>query len=188
MKKRNITREKIFQAAIQVIEERGLDSVTFPLIAEKLQIKTPSMYNHFKNIAVLKGGLSFYLYEKLNQQVHARIQGKSGKPAIKMFTMTIFEFAFAYPNTYPLLSDIIEITDKHTDSRGAEAYSETLRELLRAFTSDPDELLFFHRAIRSYVHGYISLNLKGFFKLSETENTYQNFEIFSEQMLQLLLR
>ncbi|STY34716.1 TetR/AcrR family transcriptional regulator [Listeria fleischmannii] len=48
MKKRNITQEKIFQAAILVIETEGLENLSFPLIAQKLEIKTPSMYNHFK--------------------------------------------------------------------------------------------------------------------------------------------
>ncbi|WP_223196431.1 TetR/AcrR family transcriptional regulator [Listeria fleischmannii] len=184
LKKRNITQEKIFQAAILVIETEGLENLSFPLIAQKLEIKTPSMYNHFKNKQDLKGALSLYLYDHLNTIMQKKLVGISGEEAITIFTMTIFDFAFTYPNTYPLLQEVTEVTKERNSMA---LYSNTLRSLLKDFASSDEDLLFKHRAVRSMLHGYISLKLKGFFKRGESDNPYTDFERFNTQMIHLIL-
>ncbi len=43
-------KKKIIQAAFSLADEIGRSQVTFTKIAERLGIKYPSLYNHFKNI------------------------------------------------------------------------------------------------------------------------------------------
>ena len=52
--KRNLTKEKIIKAAFILADEIGINQLTFPKLAEKLDIKYPSLYNHFNNMDDLK--------------------------------------------------------------------------------------------------------------------------------------
>ena len=52
--KRNLTKQKIIEVTFELADEIGLNKVTFQKIAEKLGIKYPSLYNHFKNMENLK--------------------------------------------------------------------------------------------------------------------------------------
>lgn len=53
VQKRNLTKEKIIEASFLLADEIGLNQITFQKIAEKLDIKYPSLYNHFANIEEL---------------------------------------------------------------------------------------------------------------------------------------
>ena len=85
VQKRNLTKEKIIEAAFLLADEIGLNQITFQKIAEKLDIKYPSLYNHFANIEDLKIKMTIYFLNNLNSTLMERLIGKSGETAIREF-------------------------------------------------------------------------------------------------------
>ena len=106
MQKRNLTKEKIIQVSFSLADEIGLNQLTFQKIAEKLNIKYPSLYNHFTNMNSLKTEMKVYLLNELNQKLMQRLIGKSGDEAIKEYANVYKEFAFENTTAYRLLMSI----------------------------------------------------------------------------------
>ena len=63
-------KEEIILAALELASENGLKSVSMTQIAEKVRIKAPSLYNHFKSKNEIIKAMYSYLRKKA-QQNHA---------------------------------------------------------------------------------------------------------------------
>ncbi len=60
-------KEEIILAALELASENGLQSVSMNQIAEKVRIKAPSLYNHFKSKDEIVKAMYSYLREKAQQ-------------------------------------------------------------------------------------------------------------------------
>ena len=60
-------REEIILAALELASENGLQSVSMSRIAEKVRIKAPSLYNHFKSKDEIVKAMYTFLREKAQQ-------------------------------------------------------------------------------------------------------------------------
>ncbi len=87
--KKKFNKEKIIQVSFSLADEIGLNQLTFQKIAEKLNIKSPSLYNHFTNMDSLKIEMTIYLLNELNQKLMQMLIGKSGDDAIKEYARFI---------------------------------------------------------------------------------------------------
>ena len=115
MQKRNLTNEKIIQVAFLLADEIGLNQVTFPKLAEKLDIKYPSLYNHFTNMDNLKIEMTVYLLNELNFKLMQRLIGKSGEDAIREFAYVYRDFAFENKTAYGLFMNILSTKDEEVN-------------------------------------------------------------------------
>lgn len=182
MQKRNLTKEKITQAAFSLADEIGLNQVTFPKLAEKLGIKYPSLYNHFSNIVDLKIGMTVYLLNDLNSSLMKRLIGKSGEAAIKEFANAYCEFAFENRTAYGLFMDIPSTENEET-YRLAKETTDIIGKILNFYIKDKTKLTHKCRALRSLLHGFVSLYSFGYFhgetSLEESFQSMINDFIFS---------
>ena len=70
MKKRTLTKEKVIHAAIDLANELGdVQALSLKLLAERLDIRTPSLYNHIKN----QDDLIYWMTESISQQLLTRL-------------------------------------------------------------------------------------------------------------------
>lgn len=161
MQKRNLTKEKIIQAAFLLADEIGLNQVTFPKIAEKLGIKYPSLYNHFNNMDDLKIGMTVYLLNNLNSALMKRLIGKSGEAAIREFAYAYREFAFENRIAYGLFMDIPNTKDEEVH-RLVKETTDIIYQILEFYIKDKTQLSHKGRALRSLLHGFVSLYSYGY--------------------------
>ena len=50
MPKQGLSKESVVQAAIRLIEEKGIDQFSMAKLAQRLNIKTASLYNHIDSL------------------------------------------------------------------------------------------------------------------------------------------
>ena len=163
MQKRNLTKEKIIQVAFSLADEIGLNQVTFPKIAEKLGIKYPSLYNHFTNMDNLKIGMTIYLLNKLNSKLMQRLIGKSGENAIREYAYVYREFAFENMTAYGLFMSVPSTEDQEVN-RLAKETSGIMHRIFEFYIKDETYLIHKSRALRSLLHGFVSMNFLGYFQ------------------------
>lgn len=163
MQKRNLTKEKIIQVAFSLADEIGLNQVTFPKIAEKLGIKYPSLYNHFANMNDLKIEMTVYFLNGLHFELMQGLVGKSGKDAIKEFAYIYRDFAFKNKSGYELFMNIPNAQDEKLNHLAKEIYKIT-HKILKFYIEDEKYSIHKNRALRSFLHGFISLNFLGYFQ------------------------
>ena len=92
--KRNLSQEKIIDCFRELAEEMDVQQITFQHLAKRLDIKAPSLYNHFKNIRDVKTALTAKLLQELNDQLRRALVGKSGQEALQIYAETYRSFAF----------------------------------------------------------------------------------------------
>lgn len=65
MQKRNLTKQAICEAAIQLIEADGLEGLSMRKLASKLKVEAASLYNHFINKSELFDHIQEHLYSQI---------------------------------------------------------------------------------------------------------------------------
>ncbi|AAK76774.1 AcrR family transcriptional regulator [Clostridium acetobutylicum] len=163
MKKRNLTKEKIIQIAFSLADEIGLDKVTFQKLAEKLDIKSPSLYNHFSNMSDLKISMTTYLLNSLNFKLMQDLVGKSGEAAVKIFAYTYKDFAMENKTAYRLFLST-KTTENEEVNRMAKETNNIILQVLSFYIKNDVDLIHKSRALRSLLHGYVSLSSLGYFQ------------------------
>jgi AcrR family transcriptional regulator len=174
MQKRNLTKEKIIQVAFLLADEIGLNQVTFPKIAEKLNIKYPSLYNHFTNMNNLKIEMTIYTLKELNLKLMQNLIGKSGEDAIRELACIYKNYAFENKTAYMLYVSIPSTEDNEV-KRLAKETNSIIRQLLSFYIKDEILLVHKSRYLRSLLHGFVSLYSFGYFHndIVKLEDSFQ---------------
>ena len=173
MPKKNLTREKVIQAAFSLADEIGLNQVTFPKIAEKLDIKYPSLYNHFANMDDLKTGMIIYLYNELNSKLMKRLIGKSGEEAVRELAYVYRDFAFENRIAYGLFMSIPGTHNEEVSNLAKET-NDIIHKVLSFYIKDFTQLIHKARALRSLLHGFVSMIFLGYFRADvNLDDTFQ---------------
>jgi AcrR family transcriptional regulator len=163
MQKRNLTPKKIISVAFLLADEIGLNQVTFPKIAEKLDIKYPSLYNHFTNMDDLRIEMTVSILQALNLKLMQGLVGKSGEEAIREFAYIYREFAFANKTGYKLFMNIPSTENEEINRLGNET-GNVIHQILAVYKNDNTHIIHKSRALRSILHGFISLYSLGYFQ------------------------
>ncbi|WP_165005538.1 TetR/AcrR family transcriptional regulator [Enterococcus sp. ZJ1668] len=162
MKKRNLSQEKIVDCLRELAEEMDIQQVTFQHLAKRLDIKSPSLYNYFKNIREVKTALTAKLLQELNDQLRRALVGKSGGDALRVYAKTYQSFAFANQSVYELLISVPN-TKEEILLEGIHETNQIILQIFDAFQLTKEEKIHRSRELRSMIHGYLSLRFLGYF-------------------------
>lgn len=165
IQKRNLTKEKIIQTAFLLADEIGLNKISFQKIAEKLNIKYPSLYNHYENIEDLKIKMTIYFLNNLNSELMKRLIGKSGENAIREFSYVYREFAIKNKSGYRLYMNIPSTENEEVKHLLKET-NTIIHKILEFYNKDNEFITHKSRALRSFLHGFVSLSSHGYFQTS----------------------
>ena len=155
-----INLEIILQKATEIIDERGLDYLSFSLLAKELEIRPPSLYNHVDSLNDLKQLLAIQglkgLYEYM---LHAGI-GKSGDAAIHSISRAYVEFVRKHPGLYMAATRIPHSLNEEFAHHQHEILQLVLR-ILAIYELSEDMAIHIVRGLRSILHGFTSLEQIG---------------------------
>src|SRR5919109_4652049 len=72
----------VVEAAARLVDEEGIDQLTLSRLAERLGVRTPSLYNHVAGLPGLKRDLAVSCLRDLLDRLMRATIGKSGAEAI----------------------------------------------------------------------------------------------------------
>lgn len=167
-RKKEQTRQAIYEAARRLFGERGFDRVTVAEVAREANVSEVTVFNYFPSKEDLFYGGMHFFEEELLQAVRQR---KPGEPALKAFRRKLLEsvdglrskerFAAikkateAYSASPSLYSREREIVDRYTRELG-----ELLGGDIEAMTVAA-ALMGAHRAVVDYVRSRVSQGVRG---------------------------
>ncbi|MCX7710645.1 MAG: WHG domain-containing protein [Clostridia bacterium] len=153
-----ITKEAVVQAASDIADADGLSRVSLKVVAEKLNIRTPSLYNHIASLDDLLREVAHHGMRAMNDlMAHAAI-GNSGDKAIKSLSIAYLNYIIAHPGIY----ETIQWAHWHGNSETAEIFDNYKALIVKLISScnlksqKTDEIL---SLLMSLLHGYSSLEL-----------------------------
>ncbi|OCT16245.1 TetR family transcriptional regulator [Paenibacillus pectinilyticus] len=154
--------EIVLQTAIEIADQLGVEQLSLAALAAKLNIKTPSLYNHIKGLPDLRKQLSKRGLVLVKEAMIEAVLGKSEDDALLAAGMAYVAFARKQPGLYEAISALPDYEDPELQEAGAQVVSFLLR-ILAAYGLSEEDALHVVRAFRSMVHGFASLeNQNGF--------------------------
>ncbi|KHF37924.1 TetR/AcrR family transcriptional regulator [Halalkalibacter okhensis] len=155
----------ILQAATEVADEDGLESLTITTLANKLTIKPPSLYNHVKGLQDLKNKLALYGMQQLYKELNLATEGIAhGEKAIKKLAISYINFARNHPGLYEATLAAPDLSNIELQTEANKIVELTL-ECLSSYHFEHGQALHIVRGLRSVIHGFASLEQKGGFGL-----------------------
>ena len=181
-RKKQQTRQQIFEAARKLFAERGFDAVTVADIARLADVSEVTVFNYFPNKEDLFfGGMTFF-EEQLLEAVRTRPRGESALKALRRRLLdsvdglrtrerieAVLKAAGAMSSSPALLTREREIVDRYTRRLAALLGEET--------GADPDDveamaaaaaLFGAHRAVVNHVRKRVAAGRRGTALVDET--------------------
>lgn len=162
----------ILRAAGEIADHEGLEQVSLTRLADALGVRPPSLYNHIAGLDEVRRGLALSGARELAGRLARAAAGKSGAAAVRAIGAAYRAFAQEHPGLYAALQRA-----PAPDDAALIAAAEDILAALRAALArwDLDEAAQVHamRALRSLVHGFVSLEAVGGFGMPvDLEQSY----------------
>lgn len=183
--KRGLDTQTILNAAAELAEEKGLESVSLLQVANKLGIKSPSLYNHLNGIRELSTGLAKLALTKLEGIIRNAAVGRSKGDALTAIAVAYRKFAKENPELYKAILRFPDYSDGGVREAG-HAVVRILYQVMEPYHYTKEDTLHFVRGFRSALHGFVSLEEAGFFQGSEA-NVDKSYEQLVVRFLSTLI-
>ncbi len=152
----------VVEAAVKLIDEEGIEQLSLGRLAERLGVRTPSLYNHVAGLSGLKHDLALYcLHDLLDRVLHATV-GKARAEAIFALANAYRAYAGEVPGRYALTLQAPDPADQEVQAI-AQQIVDVIRAVLAPYRLSEEDAIHAIRGLRSLVHGFISLEMAGGF-------------------------
>lgn len=184
--RKNLDMDAILAAAAKLAEEKGLENVSLLQVAEKLGVKSPSLYNHLSGLRELSQGVARLAITKLESAIRDAAIGRAQSDALFSIAMAYRRFAKENPELYKAILRFPDYSDGGIQEAG-HAVVRILYQVMEPYQLGPEETLHFVRGFCSALHGFVSLEDAGFFQSAEAD-VDKSFEHLIRSLLSNLKR
>lgn len=155
----------IADEAAALADEVGFDHLTLAALAERLGVRQPSLYAHIDSLAGLRRSVSIQAKRDLGDVLIRAAVGRSGAAAIRSMSHAYRSWAQRHPGRYQASQLAYEPGDIE-DEAVMLAAIQIIADVLRSYRLEGDDAVDAIRALRSILHGFVSLESVGGFSLS----------------------
>ena len=163
-----LTRDVVLTTAAKLADKVAPEPLTLNLLAEKLEIQKPSLYNYFDGLPGLQRELALAGARELSARMLRASAGKAGDVAVFALAREFRAFIHDHPGVYALMMRASR-NRKPIDKELGAIENDVLQVVLAVLSAYPlqgDELLHAARGWRSAVHGFATLENAGGFGLA----------------------
>jgi AcrR family transcriptional regulator len=154
---------EVVAAGRAILEAGGLDALTMQAVARQVGVRAPSLYKRFPSRGALVAAIGADAFDELGDRL--RVVDDAADPAAALRSMAIAyrRFAHDHPRAYGLL-----FADLEPEARPAPEHNAAAAGPLLALTArlvGTDRSLEAARLLTAFVHGFVSMELSGSFRL-----------------------
>jgi AcrR family transcriptional regulator len=160
-----LTKSDVLDAAAAIVDEQGTDALTLSRLAERLGVRSQSLYAHVDGLTGLKRELILYALDLQAARVRRSVMAKSGREAL----MALMNELVLVNREHPGLSRLTSWSQPDpTDEAMFDALvevSEPFTILLASYGLSGDDLAHWRRIIWTSLQGFLSLEAADMMKL-----------------------
>lgn len=164
--RRGLTLDEILQATEEMANEQGIHAVTLATLAQRLQIRPPSLYNHVDGLK----GLHKFMVMKSTQELEAALMdaavGRAGEQAIRAMGQAYVDFARQRPGLYEAMVYSSLQPDEEIQQLNTRVGGLIMRVMKNGFGMSELETIHATRGLRSILHGFASLERSRGFRMA----------------------
>jgi len=165
-RRRRLNRDLVIEQAVALANAGGdVRTVSLTALAQALEIRPPSLYNHVASLEDLQQGMALFGLRQLIADLRQASLGLVGREAVAAIAAAYRHFAQRHPGLYPLTIRAPE----RDESELAVLAQELLQMLLLVMASmglQGDDAIHAIRGLRAILHGFTSLEAADGYKMS----------------------
>lgn len=162
MPRNGLSREKVVEAAVALIERSGMADFSMRALAESLDVKTASLYNHVESMDSLMVEVCAYALRMQREMEMDAIRGKAHGAAVEALANAYRAFAAEHKELYRLIMNTA-VTSGEQLGEVSQCIVEPFMTVLEGTRLTEDEKYHWQRVLRGIVHGFVSQEDAGFF-------------------------
>jgi AcrR family transcriptional regulator len=155
----------VTEAAAALADEVGLDDLSMGLLAQRLGVKTPSLYKHVDGLADLTHRIAVLAMDELADAIRDTTQGRAGRDALVVAAQAMRHYVKQHPGRYAAGNAARPAGPDDPLVAAAERVLASLSAVLHGYRLDPSQEIHALRAIRSALHGFATLEASGGFMI-----------------------
>ena len=155
----------VTEAGAALADEVGFDRLSMGLLAERLGVKTPSLYKHVDGQADLAHRIAVLSANELADAVRDATQGRSGRDALVAAAAAMRTFAREHTGRYDAANSARPSDPDDPFVAASGRLLDSLAAVLRGYRVDPAQEVHALRMLRSVLHGFATLEVSGGFRL-----------------------
>lgn len=159
---KGLSKEVLIEASKELIEESGIAAFSMRALAEKLGVKTASLYAHIENMDALFTAIGLSALGDQKAAQLTAIEGKEGDAAIFALAESYRAFAKAHAELYQLIMQMPMGKDE-TLKAAAVMTAEPSMQVLQGYSICGERRMHWQRVLRGVMHGFVSQEASGYF-------------------------
>jgi AcrR family transcriptional regulator len=164
-----LDKNAVVEAAVDLLNTEGIQSLTLSRLAEKLGIQTPSLYNHVDGLPGLQQELAVMNTRLLADRLGEAAIGKSGAQLFMDVSQAFRGYVKEYPGLY--MSTLRSSATQPVRDPDLQLEEERLMKIglavMASLGLQGADAIHGLRAFRSVVHGFATLEVAGGFGLPQ---------------------
>ena len=164
MPRAGLTHDAVIDAAAAIANADGLEAVTLARLAGDLGVRSPSLYKHVDGLDAVHLALAVRGAEEANRRIQRATVGKSREAALHALAHAYWAFARGEPGLYQA-SQRAPQPGETALARAGETLISTVISVLSGYGIKGDDALHATRGLRALIHGFVSLDAAGGFRL-----------------------
>jgi AcrR family transcriptional regulator len=145
--------DAVVAAAAELADADGLEAVTLARVAERLGVRSPSLYAHVGGLPDLRRRLAARGARELGAELQAAAAGRAGRDALAAVADVYRRYARDHPGTYAAMQRAPDVRDVEA---AAHAVGVVVA-VLRGYGLEGDEAIHATRIVRAALHGFAAL-------------------------------
>jgi AcrR family transcriptional regulator len=164
-----LDKNAVVQAAVEILNTEGVQTLTLSHLAAKLGIQTPSLYNHVDGLTGLQQELAVLNARLLADRFSEAAIGKSGSELFMDVSQAFRAYVKEYPGLYMSMlrsSGTQQVLDPNLQQEEERTMKVGLA-IMASLGLQGEDAIHGLRAFRSMVHGFATLEVAGGFGLPQ---------------------
>ena len=164
MARAGLTETRVIEEAEQLADEVGLPRLTLAAVAARLGVRQPSLYKHIDGTDGLVRSISVRAKSELAHVLARAAVGRERDDAVTSLSRAYRAWAFEHPGRYATAQSAPRPGDAE-DEEASLAVVQIVLDVLAGYGLRGDDAIDATRALRSSLHGFITLESAGAFGL-----------------------
>lgn len=159
---KGLNKKIIVDAAKELIEENGFGDFSMRRLADKLEIKTSSLYTHIESMEALFTEVGLSVLKQQRDCLLEAIGEKHGDSAVTALAESYRRFALDHTELYRLIMQMPSGNDEVLKEAAAMT-AEPFMRVLDDYSLSDECKMHCQRMLRAMMHGFVSEELSGYF-------------------------
>lgn len=154
----------VTEAGAALADEVGFAQLSMGLVAERLGVKTPSLYKHVGGQADLAHRIAVLASDELGDAMGDAIQGRAGPEALAAAAQALRTYVKEHPGRYAAINSASPTGPDDPFVAASRRALSALSAVLRGYDLPPEQEVHALRMLRSVLHGFVTLEVSTGFR------------------------